>query len=314
MQLRRTAVLIALTAGAMQLAGPSPAAPSGFGFLGTWGTRGAAVGQFELPDGIAVDARGTVWVADRDRNRIEHFTARGRYLRFAPFRSRHLSSAPGRFNLPYDLAIDGAGRMYVADTHNHRIQVFNRRGKLIRRWGRLGTAPGEFDQPRAIALDPQGDVWVADHENKRVQKFTPGGRFLAEAGGFNSPRGLSSDAHGNVYVADDANHRVVELANDGSVVRTWGHLGTGDGEFTLPYSTAVDRFGHVWVTDTNNNRIQEFTADGTFVARFGANGGDSTPGSGPGEFDHPYDLAFDRAGNLYVTDQGNKRVEKFGVR
>lgn len=314
MQLRRTAVLIALAVGALSLGGPSQAAPSGFGFIGTWGTRGAAPGQFELPDGIAVAPDGTVWVADRDRNRIQHFSARGRYLPFRPFRSRHRSAAPGRFDLPYDVAVAPSGRMFVADTHNHRIQVFNRRGKLLRHWGTHGTGPGRFDQPRAVALDPAGNVWVADHENKRVQKFTAGGEYLCEAGGFNSPRGLSSDAAGNIYVADDANHRVVELATDCSVIRTWGHLGTGDGEFQLPYSTAVDRFGHVWVTDTNNNRIQEFTPDGQFVARFGANGGDSTPGSGPGEFDHPYDLAFDRAGNLYVTDQGNKRVEKFGVR
>ncbi|MEA2427996.1 MAG: tripartite motif-containing protein 71 [Thermoleophilaceae bacterium] len=326
MRLRRTSLLIALGA-ALACAAPAGAAAGGLRFAGAWGSHGVAEGQFLLPDGIAVDSGGNVWVADRNRNRIERFTSAGRFRPFPAFRSRHRSAAPGRLNLPYDVAVDRAGRIYVADTHNDRIQEFSRKGRLIRRWGSHGTAAGQFDQPRAVALDPFGNVWVADHENKRVQKFTAGGRFLGRFGAhagdgtagsgegeFNSPRGLSSDAQGDIYVADDANNRIVKLGNDGGFLMQWGRRGAGDGELKLPYSTAVDAAGNVWVTDTNNNRLQEFTADGTFVARFGANGGDTTPGAGPGEFDHPYDLAFDRAGNLYVTDEGNQRVEKFATR
>src|SRR4051794_15164214 len=322
---RGAALLFTLAA---LLAGAAPASAQ-FGFLSAWGTVGNDDGQFALPDGIGVDNAATVWVADRDNNRIERFIAGGHYVSFEAFRHRHRSGAPGRLNLPYDVAPDAIGNLYVADTHNDRIQEFSPTGELIRSWGSHGSGSGQFDQPRGIALDPFGNLWVADHENHRVQKFTSDGRFLGRFGAnggdgswglypgdYNSPRGLSSDADGNIYVADDANNRIVKLSNDGEVLAVWGRSdnlpGSADGEFHLPYSTAVDRFGHLWVADTLNNRLVEMTTDGAVLARYGAAGGDGTSGGGPGEFKEPYDVAVDCAGNVYVSDKGNWRVQKFG--
>src|SRR3954453_18046588 len=232
------------------LAGAAPASAQ-FGFLSAWGTVGNDDGQFALPDGIGVDNGGTVWVADRDNNRVERFGRDGRFRAFKALRRQHRSPLPGRLNLPYDVAPDALGNLYVADTHNHRIQEFSPTGKLIRTWGSLGSGSGEFNQPRGVAVDPFGNVWVADHENHRVQKFTADGRFLGRfganggdgsfglgPGGFNSPRGLSSDAVGNIYVADDANHRIVKLSNDGAVLAVWGRSaelgGTGAAGAPLP--------------------------------------------------------------------------------
>jgi DNA-binding beta-propeller fold protein YncE len=211
--------------------------------------------------------------------------------------------------------------MYVADTHNHRIQQFTPDGKFIRKWGGLGLGDGQFDQPRGIALDPFGNVWVADHENRRVQKFDREGRFLlkvVEAGGeFNEPRGLSSDAQGNLYVADDANNRIVKLANDGTYIRdyggSWDNAGAGDGQYWLPYDTAVDLEGDVWVADTKNSRLVEFQpADGRVLSKWGASGGDGTPGRGLGEMDHVFTVDVDCVGNVYVSDKANHRIQKFG--
>ena len=292
---RRGAAALILVA--LSLAFAAPAAGS-FGFLRAWGTVGNGDGQFALPDGIGVDNGGTVWVADRDNNRVERFTSSGRFRAFPALRHQHRSPAPGRLNLPYDVAPDALGNVYVADTHNHRIQEFSPTGRLIRKWGGRGSGGGQFWQPRGVAIDPFGNVWVADHENHRVQKFTATGRFLGKFGAnggdgsygggwgeFNSPRGLSSDAAGNIYVADDANHRIVKLANDGATLAQWGRAdlqpGAADGEFNLPYGTAVDRFGHLWVADTLNNRLVEMTTDGVVLAKYGARGGDGTAGNGP---------------------------------
>ncbi|MEA2439773.1 MAG: tripartite motif-containing protein 71 [Thermoleophilaceae bacterium] len=318
----------ALAAGVLGLALAGPAAAD-VGFMRAWGTVGSGDGQFALPDGLDVDNGGTVWVADRDNNRLERFTTNGRFLPFPPFRHQHRSHAPGRLNVPYDIAPDPLGNLYVADTHNDRIQEFSPTGRLIRKWGRRGSAAGQFWDPRGVAVDPFGNVWVADHENKRVQKFTSTGRFLGKFGAnggdgtlgggwgeFNSPRGLSSDAEGNIYVADDANHRIVKMDNDGHTLAMWGRPdlrpGTGDGEFTLPYGTAVDRFGHLWVADTNNHRIVEMTTDGAVIAKYGAHGGNGDPGNRPGQFKNSYNVAVDCAGNVYATDKGNWRVQKFG--
>lgn len=313
---------------ALTLAAAAPASAD-FGFLRAWGTVGNDPGQLALPDGIGVDNAGTVWVADRDNNRVQRFSANGRLLPFRALRHQHRSDLPGRLNLPYDVAPDALGNLYVADTHNHRIQVFSSTGKLIRSFGSRGSGDGQFWQPRGVAIDPFGNVWVADHENHRVEKFTAEGAFLGRfgAGGgdgsygggpgeFNSPRGLSSDAAGNIYVADDANHRIVKLDNDGRFLAAWGRAdlqpGAGDGEFNLPYGTAVDPAGHLWVADTLNNRLVEMTTDGVVLAKYGAGGGDGTAGNGPGEFKEIYNVATDCAGNVYVTDKANWRIQKFG--
>ena len=336
--MRRLVASLAAAAAALALLALPSAASAELGILRVFGSEGKGFGQFALPDGIAVDEAGTIWVADRDNNRILRFANDGTPRPFEPLRYRRWSSDPGFFRLPYDVDVDGLGNLFVADTHNHRIQVFSPAGRFLRKWGRnggdgtAGTGDGELDQPRDLALDAFGDVWVADHENKRVQKFTAGGRFLGRWGAnggdgtlgtgpgeFNSPRGLSSDAAGNIYVADDANHRVQKLTNDGAVLAVWGRNGGGWdqpgselGAFKLPYGTAVDGRGGLWVADTNNHRVVQMTTDGVFVRNWGANGGDGTPGRAPGEFEETYNVAADCVGNVYVTERVNRRVQVIG--
>jgi DNA-binding beta-propeller fold protein YncE len=133
---------------------------------------------------------------------------------------------------------------------------------------------------------------------------------------------MASDADGNIYVAEMVSHRVQVLRNDGSHLRAWGKGGTGGylqvgsgyGEFRLPYQTAVDANGLVWVTDTDNERVQVFTREGQFVRAFGANNADGTIGSLPGQFHKPYGAASDCVGNVYITEQENRRVQVFGER
>jgi streptogramin lyase len=330
-------VVAALVAAAVL--GLPASASAELGILRVFGSPGKGFGQFALPDGIAVDDAGTIWVADRDNNRILRFANDGTPRPFEPLRYRRWSADPGFFRLPYDVDVDGLGNLYVADTQNHRIQVFSPSGRFLRKWGHnggdgtSGTGAGEFNQPRDLSLDAFGNVWVADHENKRVQKFTRDGRFLGRWGAnggdgtlgggpgeFNSPRGLSSDAQGNIYVADDANHRVQKLANDGTVLAIWGRNGRGGwdqpgselGAFRLPYGTAVDGRGGLWVADTNNHRVVQMTTDGAFIRNWGANDGDGTPGRAPGEFDETYNVAADCVGNVYVTERVNRRVQVIG--
>ena len=333
MAIRRTAAIGGIAA--LCLGASAAGASAEPEFLRTWGQIGTGPGQFRLPDGLAVDTAGTVWVADRDNNRIQKFTHEGKVQPFEPFKRTHLTSKPGDFNLPYGVAVNGIGELYVADTQNHRIQWFTPEGKLIKVWGSKGTAPGQFNTPRGLTVDVFGNVWVADHTNHRVQKFSHDGKLLGvwgrnggdgtpgdAPGEFFEPRGMSSDSEGNIYVAEMVSHRVQVLRNDGTYLRSWGkgggggylQVGSAFGEFRLPYQTAVDAAGRVWVTDTDNERLQVFTREGAFVRAFGANGADGTIGSAPGEFHKPYGAASDCVGNVYVTEQENRRVQVFGER
>ena len=314
-------------------------ASADYRFLLQWGSEGKGPGQFLIDDQLAFDPSGHLWIADSGGNRLQRFTPRGEFVSQIPKGRRAVPPGSGGLRLPYSVDIDDYGTMYVTDTYNHRIKVFDARGRLVRQWGKaggtlegdaaIGVGPGEFNQPRGISLDPAGNLWVADHKNARMQRFTPTGRLLGVFGAnggdgtpggapgeFNWVRGSDSDPSGNVYVADYGNHRIVKLGPGGAFLAAWGRPdlrpGTGNGEFNLPYDVEVAPDGTVWVTDTANHRVQWFTQDGEFLGRIGANGGDGTEGHGPGEFEGPYGVTSDCRGNIYVTDEDNHRVQKFG--
>jgi tripartite motif-containing protein 71 len=93
-------------------------------------------------------------------------------------------------------------------------------------------------------------------------------------------------------------------------LRAWGGPGLGSGQFDIPDGVSVDPAGNVYVADREQNRIQKFTWDGRHLATWGRNGGDGSLGNAPGEFNGPYGVAADGAGNVYVLDSRNHRVQK----
>ncbi|MBN1202941.1 MAG: hypothetical protein JXJ20_13915 [Anaerolineae bacterium] len=218
----------------------------------------------------------------------------------------------GQFNFPRAIAIGPDGNVYVADSENHRVQVFSPDGAFITRWGSYGSGPGQFDIPQGIAVDGQGNVYVGDRNNSRIQRFTADGTFVTAWGSYGTgngqfvePRNVAVDGQGNVYVADSQNHRIQKFSSDGAFITTWGSQGGGDGQFNYATGVAVDVEGNVYVSDADNHRIQKFTSDGAFITTWGSQGG------GDGQFDRPYSLSVDAAGDVYVIDEWNNRVQKF---
>src|SRR3989337_2007894 len=84
----------------------------------------------------------------------------------------------GQFDNPYDVAVDSAGYVYVADTYNHRIQKFTSDGVVVKAWGSYGTENGQFNYTMGLAIDNLGNIYVTDACNNRIQKFTSNGVFL----------------------------------------------------------------------------------------------------------------------------------------
>ena len=170
-------------------------------------------------------------------------------------------SGAGELNCPTGLAISG-GELYVADSGNHRVQVFGLDGKIARAWGSEGKGPGQFDHPDSIAVRGE-HVYVTDCGNHRVQVFGVDGRFVLEWGSegsaegqFSGPRGIA--LHGElVYVVDECNHRVQVFGCDGTFVYAWGSEGSGLSQFGYPVGLAVHG-GHVWVCDRRNHRVLRF--------------------------------------------------------
>ena len=124
------------------------------------------------------------------------------------------TTEPGEFLRPRALAIDDQDRIYVADSCNHRIQVFDTQGKLLNAWGTRGTAPGQMSYPYDLAIGPDGALYVCEYGNQRVQKFAADGA-AGSLGGWgaarvncSTPGPWPSTVRGAVSVIDTNNHRV----------------------------------------------------------------------------------------------------------
>ncbi len=235
-------------------------------------------------------------------------------------------SGDGEFLFPWGVAVDSSGNVYVADTSNNRIQEFTSTGLFVTKWGSSGSSDGQFNSPEGVAVDPtSGNVYVADQVNQRIQKFTSSGVFITKWGhfessngcstgnpGFNDPAALAVDAStGNVYVADTFNNRILYFTSTGTFIGCWGFTGSGDGAFNNPLGITIDSSaGFVYVADTNNDRVSKFTRTGA-IDGFGIVKGWGSTGSGDGEFNRPSGIAVDSSGNVYVSDFGNARVQKF---
>jgi DNA-binding beta-propeller fold protein YncE len=141
--------------------------------------------------------------------------------------------------------------------------------------------------------------------------YHPVERWPSPTWHLDNPSGVAVDTAGNTYVADTDNNCVRKYGPDRVLIAVWGTLGTGDGQFKKPMDVAVDGLGYVYVADAGNHRIQKLTTSGVFVARWGSQGGPDLSGSADGEFNDPRGISVDGAGNVYVADTGNDRVQKF---
>lgn len=142
--------------------------------LYSFGSRGAAEGQFNFPSFIAFSPDGLLFVNDTLNYRIQVFTAGGTYLRTWG----RAGQASGSFNRPKGIAFDPDGNVYVVDAMFDNVQVFSQDGQLLLHWGDNGEEPGEFWLPSGIAINSRGKVFVADSYNKRIQVF----QYLQEDG------------------------------------------------------------------------------------------------------------------------------------
>lgn len=240
-------------------------------------------------------------------------------------------NAPGQFAFPRALTVDAEGRIYLADSGNHRVQVFNPDGTFLRQWGSLckvdtgegcvGAGDGQFNEPWGIAVGPDGSVYVADTWNHRIQRFTSEGQFISKWGVFGStggelgqqslfygPRSLAFGRDGNLYVMDTGNKRVQVFTPDGVFVTQWGGGGIVEGRFDEPVGLGQDADGSWYVADTWNRRVQKFTEDFNYVAQWPISGWASqSVVNKPG-------LAVDPERKfVYVVDPENYRVLVFGT-
>jgi DNA-binding beta-propeller fold protein YncE len=178
-----------------------------------FGVKGTNVGQLGMPRAAVVNSRGELYLCEyTDSERVQHFTAHGEKCLGAWGK---LGDQPGEFSRAEGLGIDAADNIYVADSCNHRIQVFSGEGKFLRQYGRAGSGPGEFSYPYDVRIDATGLQFICEFGNSRIQILDSHDQPLEILGGpggapgqFSNPWSIALDSKGNLYVTDALNNRV----------------------------------------------------------------------------------------------------------
>ncbi len=212
--------------------------------------------------------------------------------------------ATGQFAFAHDLAVTGAGDVYVADYINNRVQHFDPSGTF------LGSWPVSF--PTGITVALGGDVLLCS--NDTVIEYTSTGAEVRSWGStgsgdgqFVNPNDIAVDPSGFVYVCDWGNHRIQKFTSTGAFVWASGSLGADPGQFESPTSIAYDPAGYIWVVDTGSGRISQYSLAGNCHRQIGSTG------SEPGQFQTAGRPCFDPTGVMIVPDQGNDRIQEMNT-
>ncbi len=209
------------------------------------------------PVALATDADGNVFVTDSKLAKI--------------FIIRHDSNFIEPFELdtelkrPTGISIEPeTGDIYLVDTAQHQILVFDSSGKLINRFGKHGVLAGEFNYPTMIS-QRYGTLFVTDSLNYRIQLFDLDGEYLSsfgEAGqstGYQArPKGVATDEDGNIYVVDSLLNNVQLFDASGQYLMTIGEQGQRPGQFWLPTGIYISPQQKIYVADSHNHRVQVF--------------------------------------------------------
>ncbi|MDW8395821.1 MAG: PKD domain-containing protein [Anaerolineae bacterium] len=293
------------------------------------GTCGTGNTQLCQPRGLAVFGN-RLYVADAGNHRVQIFNittpASPSYVGTLG-QTGVSGSGNNQFNWPHGVAVD-TNYIYVADTGNHRVQVFDRSSlDYVATIGTgFGSSDAQFKYPTDVAVDAAGNIYVADFGNLRVQQFnssrayqrtygTTGVPYPAANNRFNNPEGVAVGPDGSLYIVEGKGHRLVKLDANGVpqwAVGTAGLQGDRDDQFAYLSDVAVSPEGRIFTAaqwgrvrwmPAGSHRIQIFNPDGSFYGAFGGYG------SGSYQFIAPTGLAFDAQGNLYVADSENHRVQ-----
>ncbi len=170
------------------------------------------------PGGMAVDNENRfLYVADAALDQVLVYDADKLTLirKIGTAGKGHTLTEPGQFSVPTNVAVDADANLYVSDTYNNRIEIFDADGNFIREFGKAGDRPGTFSRPKGIAVDADGHVWVADAVEDRVQCFTPDGQLLIWMGGhgvlpgqFRTLAGLYIDKNNRIFTTEQYPGRV----------------------------------------------------------------------------------------------------------
>ncbi|TVQ33980.1 MAG: hypothetical protein EA376_00925 [Phycisphaeraceae bacterium] len=301
------------------------------------GEPGRSAGQFIYPRAITGDGE-RLWIVDRT-GRVQSLTTDGH-----PIQSFMMPAFETGF--PVGITWGPDGLLYIADTHQFRVMVFEppdaaiQAGEAapVRQWGEYGFEPGQFYYVTDVAIRTGADgrtpdrIYVGEYGgNDRISVFTGVGELLFTFGTYGSgedaadirfrrPQALLfDDERDELLIADSVNHRVGRFTPDGELIgwlgRPGARPGTGPGEFNYPYGLAMLPDRTLLVAEFGNSRIQRIDPASEVDAARGAEpaiclGLYGEPGRGDGQLAYPWGVTV-IDGTVYALDSGNNRIIAF---
>src|SRR5450631_2370765 len=235
-------------------------------------------GLFRNPHTVRFDGAGNLWIVDTLTQTVRRFTPDGKVL-LTVGTPNEAGEDQTHMNQPNDVAIAPNGDLYVSDGYgNNRVVVFDKNGKFLRTWGKLGGGQGEFSQPHSIVLDSKGRVYVADRNNSRIQVFDSKGRFLTEWKNMITPWALAITKADEIYVC-------------GSSPMLWSEIPANQAALATP---PKDQLFMKLDTEGRLKQLWVFPK-----------------GDKPGEVDWAHSMAVAPDGSLYFAEVMGKRAQKF---
>ena len=274
---------------------------SSFSYSSQWGSYGGPL----LPNGVATDSAGNVYVADAKNYGIVKLARNGSYIMsWGSFGSGH-----GQFSNPEGIALDAFGDVFVSDSVNNNVQKFTNSGAFVTSWNTWNNT-SVLNHPFGVSVNSTGFVYVVDQGDKRVQIYRNDGTFVGTFGGpgtapgkFVSPFGITLSS-ASVFVSDNSpqSGNVTEFTRTGAFVCAWGAS-----NLQQPTMLAIDSSSNVYVADNFYGDIVKFSPCNTRPIW-----SSGSLGSGPGHFNGPVGVALDQA-NVLIGDSENFRVEELSA-
>jgi DNA-binding beta-propeller fold protein YncE len=275
-----------------------------------FGDKGSGLREFNKPSGLAAH-RGFLYVADRGNSRVQVMTYGGIFIREITLKTKN-----DELKEPVAVAVDVQNKIYVLDADGDKVWTFDNDGAPLDQFGSSGKGTDGFNKPMGLAVDAYGNMYVADTRNFKVKKFDPKGKLVASLGTegdgpaqFREPSGLAVDGDGRIYTLDAEKHTLQIFscecegqplipASPPTTVEVAKEFPAVPGELR---ALSVDKK----IVALINDSIQ------IVAVPYGKTIGTGARGSDPSLLKGPQGMTIDSAGNIWVADAGNDRLQKF---
>ena len=312
---------------------------------GSGGDGGAATSASlsQIYGDVAVDTSGNLFIPDFFNNRVRKVSTSGIITTVAGGGGGGDGGAAtnASLDLPQGVAMDVSGNLFIADHDNNRVRKVSTSGIITTVAGNGtsgylgdgGAATNANLSPTGVAVDASGNLFIADQDNSRVRKVSTNGIITTIAGGggggdggaaanasLSHPFDVKIDSYGNLFIADTVNQRIRKVSTNGIINTVAGGGSGGDGgaatnaSLNYPSGVALDNAGNIFIADTDNHCIRKVDTNGIITTVAGNRGysgnyGDGGPATNA-LFYYTYGIAVDASGNLFVSDEANKRIRK----